>query len=139
MHPFFVALSRLQLPGTDFAIAGSGPLFARGWIPDIGDLDVIARGTAWKKACKLGEVINAPFSRTRMVPLFNGKIEVLDGWFPEIWSVDKLIDEADHICGLRFVQLDIVFASKEMLQRPRDKMHLNVLTAHGIPRESRRP
>ena len=123
-HPFFGLLGSLHLPPEDFAIAGSGPLFARGWIAEIGDLDVIARGQAWLRICQRGEVGQAPLASVHRVLLFDGKIEVLDGWFPASWDVDTLIDEADLISGLRFVKLEVVAETKKMLQRPQDIQHL---------------
>jgi hypothetical protein len=124
-HPFFGLLGSLHLPPEDFAIAGSGPLFARGWIAEIGDLDVIARGQAWRRICQRGEVEEAPLASVHRVLLFDGKIEVLDGWFPAIWDVNTLIDEADLISGLRFVKLEVVAETKKMLQRPQDIQHLD--------------
>ena len=124
-HPFFGLLGSLHLPPEDFAIAGSGPLFARGWIAEIGDLDVIARGAAWRRICELGEVEEAPLASVHRVLLFDGKIEVLDGWFPAIWDINTLIDEADLIAGLRFVKLEVVAETKKMLQRPQDLQHLD--------------
>lgn len=131
-HPLFLSLLSLDLPRADFAIAGSGPLFARGWIDSIGDLDVIARGPAWDQARKLGKVADAPLSTVQRVSLLDDRVEVLDGWFPEIWSADLLIDGADMLLGLRFVKLHIVAETKKMLNRPQDKLHLAVLAAHGI-------
>jgi hypothetical protein len=124
-HPFFGLLGSLHLPPEDFAIAGSGPLFARGWIAEIGDLDVIARGQAWRRICQRGKVEEAPLASVHRVLLFDGKIEVLDGWFPAIWDVNTLIDEADLISGLRFVKLEVVAETKKMLQRPQDIQHLD--------------
>jgi hypothetical protein len=124
-HPFFGLLGSLHLPPEDFAIAGSGPLFARGWIAEIGDLDVIARGQAWRQISQLGKVEEAPLASVHRVLLFDGKIEVLDGWFPAIWDVNTLIDEADLISGLRFVKLEVVAETKKMLQRPQDIQHLD--------------
>ena len=126
-HPFFGLLGSLHLPPEDFAIAGSGPLFARGWITEIGDLDVIARGQAWRQISQLGKVEEAPLASVHRVLLFDGKIEVLDGWFPAIWDLDTLIDEADVIAGLRFVKLEVVTETKKMLQRPQDIHHLEMI------------
>ena len=126
-HPFFGLLGSLHLPPEDFAIAGSGPLFARGWITEIGDLDVIARGQAWRQISQLGKVEEAPLASVHRVLLFDGKIEVLDGWFPAIWDLDTLIDEADVIAGLRFVKLEVVTETKIMLQRPQDIHHLEMI------------
>jgi hypothetical protein len=129
-HPFFQELLSLQLDTANFAIAGSGPLFARGWIDDPRDIDVVARGSAWEAATQLGQVIAAPYSDVRHVTLFDGDIDILDGWFPERWPVDDIIDGADLICGLRFVRLDIVVATKRMLARPRDLTHLRIIAEH---------
>jgi hypothetical protein len=129
-HPFFRELTSLQLDPENFAIAGSGPLFARGWIDDPGDLDIVARGSAWDAAAKLGKVVPAPYSDVQHVTLFDGDIDILNGWFPERWPVDHIIDEADLICGLRFARLDVVVATKRMLARPRDLIHLRVIMEH---------
>jgi hypothetical protein len=120
----------LQLDPENFVIAGSGPIFARGWIDDLGDIDVIARGSAWNAAAKIGKAIVRPHSSVQRISLFDGDVEIFDGWFPERWSVDWLIDGADVICDLRFVRLDIVAATKRMLDRPRDLMHLRMLAEH---------
>ncbi|MEW2379934.1 hypothetical protein AB0883_28040 [Micromonospora sp. NPDC047812] len=130
-HPYMQKLLSLRLPRQHFAVAGSGPLFARGWISDPGDIDVVARGPAWRIARQHGEATPAPYSDVQRLKLFGGQLEVLDGWFPEVWSVNKLIDEADIIDGVRFVQLSVVIATKKRLSRPRDVEHLNIMEAHG--------
>jgi hypothetical protein len=131
-HPGFKLLLSLGLPRDDFAVAGSGPLFARGWIHDPSDVDVIARGAAWSQVCELGPVEPAPFSRVQRVLLFDSQIEVLDGWCPEVWSVDHLIDDADIIEDLRFVQLAVIVETKKLLHRRRDELHLDILREHGV-------
>ena len=130
-HPGFKLLLSLGLNRADFAVAGSGPLFARGWISDTGDVDVIARGTAWTQVCKLGPVAAAPLSTVQRVLLFDGRVEVLSGWFPELWDTNQLIDDADIVEGLRFVKLDVIAQTKKRLQRPQDELHLKILTQHG--------
>ena len=117
-HPLYQELLSLKLAQDNFAIAGSGPLFARGWISDPSDIDVVARGSAWNAAAQLGQVTPAPYSDVHQISLFDGDLEILDGWFPECWPVDQIIDEADLICGLRFVRLDIILTTKRMLGRP---------------------
>jgi predicted nucleotidyltransferase len=47
-------LKSLKLPTEDFAVFGSGPMYAHG-IKELGhDLDLIARGVAWEKAKEHG-------------------------------------------------------------------------------------
>lgn len=126
-HPLIVDLLALGLPTADYVVAGSGPMLAHGLIDDPSDLDVVAREAAWDVAVKLGEVEQAPFGPVRRVVLLDGRIEILDGWFPEIWSVAELIAGATVVSGIPFVSLDVVRRSKEILDRPRDHRHLEIL------------
>ncbi|HEX5204734.1 MAG TPA: hypothetical protein VFW27_32820 [Actinoplanes sp.] len=132
-HRYFRELLSLRMPPGDFVICGSGPLYARGWIDDPSDLDIVARGAAWKIAARLGPIEAAPYSAARRVPLFGGDLDVFDDWFPEFGTVDELIDRADVLAGLRFVTLDVVATTKLMMGRDRDRAHLQVLRAHGHP------
>ena len=126
-HPLIVDLLALSLPAADFVVAGSGPMLAHGLIDDPSDLDVVARRGAWDIAVGLGEVEPAPFGPVRRVVLLDGRIEILDGWFPEIWSVADLIAGATVVAGIRFAAMDVVRKSKEILDRPRDHRHLELL------------
>lgn len=130
-HPNIRLLLSLSLPVEDYAIAGSGPLFARGWIDDPADIDVVARGDAWKAARGLGDPVPAPHSRVQLISLYGGRVEILDGWFREFWTTDYLIDTADVIHGLRFVSLAVVAATKQHLGRPRDIAHLELMRERG--------
>lgn len=118
-HVFFGQLLSLHMPTGDFAIAGSGPLYIRGLIDELGDLDVIARRDAWDIATAHGEPVRVDYSTAQVVRLFGGHIEILDAWFPEVWPVDELIDNADVFEGLRFVALDVVRKTKEAIHRPK--------------------
>jgi hypothetical protein len=131
-HPIFRKLLSLKLPPNDFTIAGSGPLFARGWIKDPTDVDVVARGRAWELAVRVGQARPAPYSTVNRVVLFGGEVDILDGWFPEVWPVDYLIASSDMIAGLRFVTLDVVAATKRKMMRPRDIEHLQIMEMHGF-------
>jgi hypothetical protein len=132
-HRYFRELLSLRMPTGDFVICGSGPLYARGWIDDPTDLDIVARGEAWKIAEERGSIEAAPYSAARRVALFGGDLDVFDDWFPEIGTVGELIARADVIGGLRFVTLDVVATTKLMMGRDRDRAHLAVLRAHGHP------
>ncbi|MEV4756041.1 hypothetical protein AB0J86_13135 [Micromonospora sp. NPDC049559] len=121
---------RIGLCRDDFVIAGSGPLYARGWIDDPSDLDIVARGAAWSAATRLVPPADAPYSTVQRVVLREGQIEIFDGWFPERWHVDELIDGADLIQGFRFLRLDVVSWYKAHLNRERDREHLAIMAAH---------
>jgi hypothetical protein len=133
-HEYFRELATLSLPQRDFAVAGSGPLFARGWIDDPGDLDVVARGEAWRMVCGMAPLERAPISGSAQVSLFHGHLEFFDEWFPPRWRAAELIDSADVIEGIRFVRLEVIEATKRMLRRPRDLVQLAVLRRHRRPR-----
>src|SRR5439155_10577139 len=128
-------LLSLGLDRADFAVAGSVPIFVRGWIDDPGDIDVVARGPSWRKVASLGEVWVKPATGVRRVRLFGGGVEVFNGWFPFRWQVDRLIDEADTFHGVRCVRLDVVVTTKQMLARPRDREHLRIISERlsGLP------
>ena len=55
-HELLEQLVALRLPEDDYVLFGSGPLLVRGWIADVDDLDVLARGAAWARAQELGSV-----------------------------------------------------------------------------------
>jgi len=75
----FGKLRALGLPAGDYAVFGSGPLAIRGLIEGARDLDVVARGTAWERARRLGTVREAP-GGDPVVRLEGGVIEVFGGW-----------------------------------------------------------
>jgi hypothetical protein len=130
-HPYVRNLVSLDLDASNFAFIGSAPIFARGWIGSPNDIDVVARESAWNTALQLGDVSLVPNSTVRKVSLFDGNVEILDGWFPERWSVDEMIDGSDILYGLRFVSLDIVTAVKRLLSRPKDLTHLRIISKHA--------
>lgn len=135
-HLFFEQLCSLHLPGNDFAVAGSGPLYIRGLISELNDLDVVARGRAWQIATMHGNPEAAPYCSVRVVSLFNKNVEIFDGWFPKSWSIDYLVDQADVIEGVRFIPLDVVRQTKEKLHRPKDIEHIRIIDEYVNRRTS---
>lgn len=119
-NPLFAKLISLDLPKDDYAVFGSGPLYAHGLREEIHDIDMIARGEAWKKALTLGEVGVPKSGDGRVVVIGEDEIEVLDKWGPGEWDTDELIDTAEEIEGIRFVTLATVLKWKKMLMRPKD-------------------
>lgn len=125
--PLFKELQKLNLPAHDFAIFGSGPLFVRSLRESIHDLDIIARGEAWKKAAELGEVEHAQIGSGNVIKLLNGQIELFNKWGPQEWNTDDLIDTADLIDGIRFVTLKNVLRWKNIMKRPKDFLDIDVI------------
>jgi hypothetical protein len=119
-HPLFQSLASLELQANDYVVFGSAPLLAHGLRDKISDLDVVARGRAWQRACELGERLTRAGRGTEMVQLLGGLIEISPDWITPEWSADELIDDADVIDGIRVARLDKVLAYKRQLGRPKD-------------------
>ncbi|MFI2616314.1 hypothetical protein [Streptomyces sp. NPDC018584] len=120
-HPLVVKLLSLHLPATDYVVAGSGALLAHGIRDQIGDLDVVARGAAWKTAEALADPVPAPSWHGRMVLLFGGDIEVFDRWLPGTPEPDVLIEGAEWVSGIPFCPLPQILLWKERSIRPKDQ------------------
>lgn len=119
-HPLVRALTELDLPSTDYVIAGSGPLLAHGIRDEVSDLDIVTRGPAWELAQTMGPLSTAPWENVQRVLLRRGRLEVLNGWFPSTWDIDEFIDNRVLIDGLPFAPLDRVLQWKRTLGRAKD-------------------
>ena len=117
-HPFFQELISLRLPAGDYVIAGSAPMLAHGLKRNIGDIDILARGEAWKIALEFGQAAKSPLGPAQRVVLFQGDIEILDGWFD--YSVDSLIEEGECVDGFKFLPLARTMEWKNALGRELD-------------------
>ena len=123
-------LLALRLPPDDYAIFGSGPMLAHRLKTEVRDLDVIARGTAWAAAVKLSVPVAAPSGSGLMVELDGGDLQIFSAWTSPAWDVDRLIDEADIVGGIRFVPLIRVLAWKRESGRPKDLADIKVIEAY---------
>lgn len=128
-HPLIERFLSLDLPKKDWVIFGSGPLYAHGIIKNLRDLDVVARGEAWKKALKFGIPQRLSLGN-RGIRLFNGKVEIINAWVPGKWDIDKLIDTAEIIEGVRFVNLENVLKWKRKMARPKDLSHIKMIEGY---------
>lgn len=124
-HPLILKLLSLGLPAKDYAVFGSGPMFAHG-LKDLGhDLDLVARGEAWKMMLQSGQIDTS--KGYPIATYFDGEIEAFDSWGPGKWDTDELIDTAEEIEGIRFVQLEKVLAWKKVMNRPKDVEHVRLI------------
>ncbi|MGH6657936.1 MAG: hypothetical protein ACRDVE_22330 [Actinocrinis sp.] len=117
----------LGMPTADYAIAGSAPLYAHGLRSRLGDVDVVARGRAWRIAQTFGKPARAPSGIGRVVRLEDGQIEIFDRWVSAQWPIDTLIDRAEVIDGVRFVSLRDSLAWKRFLHRAKDTRDIRLL------------
>lgn len=121
------ALRSLQLPAGDYAVFGSGPLIVRGIIEADNDLDVLCRGEAWTRATEIGDLVYLPEHDVEVVSFFGGAITAGPRWAIGEFDTDELIDSAEILEGLPFVQLKHVVRYKEIAARPKDLAHLRLL------------
>lgn len=129
MEALLARVADLALPHGDWVILGSGPLWAHGILATPPrDLDILARGAAWHRACRLGRVERAARG-DQVVRLADGLVEVFDGWAPMTWAVDDVIDRAEWLHGLPWARLEYVLEFKRALGRPKDLEHVLLLEA----------
>jgi hypothetical protein len=127
----FNQLRQLGLPSGDYAIFGSGPLLVRGIIPMSNDLDVICRLQAWQLVCTLGEMECSPEFGVNIVTMSGGALTFGTRWGIGDFDVDTLIDTAETIDGLPFVQLEHVVRYKKIRASARDLQHLRTMKTAG--------
>lgn len=125
MHHLVQELLGLGLPTGDWALFGSGPLLMRGWIDEVGDLDIISRGHAWTHAQALGT--DVVLEDGAMIYQIGEGITVGTSWAYGDLSIDQLIDSAEMIDGVPCVQLQYVLAYKLIADRPKDRSHISVI------------
>ena len=126
----FDQLKGLNLPVGDFAIFGSGPLVVRGIIPASNDLDILCRRLAWKTVQEIGELEYLSDYDVTIVTMCDGRLTFGTEWGIGNFDIDALIDSAELIDGLPFVQLEHVASYKEIMKRPKDLDHLEALKAY---------
>jgi hypothetical protein len=84
------------------------------------DLDLVARGEAWRKAAERGRVTLAASGLGLRVELFGGRIEVFDHWLAGFSDVDAMIDSAARVQGIPFMSLGDTLRWKRRLGRAKD-------------------
>jgi len=128
-HPLVVELLDLDLPIGDWALFGSGPLLIRGWIDEVGDLDVISRGVAWEKARQMGHLETVAGGIE--IAVVGSHITIGSSWAYGDPDVEHLIDTSEMIDGVPCVTIDHVVAYKRIADRPKDRAHLAVIEANS--------
>jgi hypothetical protein len=116
----FDTLTRLDLPTTEFVVAGSAPLLLKGLRQRITDVDVVVRAGSWEKAEQLGESSAARFDGAREIHLADGKLHVLDRWFPSLWDAEEVFASTVRVGSYRFLTLPATLTWKRHLGRPKD-------------------
>ncbi len=125
-NPLYTQLLDLDLPQGHYAVFGSGPMFAHGLLGSPNDIDLIARGAAWDRLVEVAETFGVQES-AHQLSLFGGNIEAFTTWKPGEWDIDALIDSAECIDGVPFVQLHLVLRWKRRLDRAKDRIHCRII------------
>ena len=125
LHPLIQKLKTLDLPTKDYAVFGSGPMMAHG-LTESNDLDIIARGEAWKKAKATGAITKTKSGNDK-VEFFDGAVEIFDSWINGEWDINTLINEAEIIDGIPFVRLEEVLHWKKNRSAPKDAEHSRLI------------
>lgn len=134
-HPLIKLLLSFGLPRDDFVVHGSGPLLARG-LRTVDELDLVARGAAWREAARLGRPVpgGGDVTGARVYELPGECIHVSRHWIlppaDTDAGVDALIDNAEIFEGIRFARLDDVLAYKEHLGRAKDFADIRLIARH---------
>lgn len=128
----FDALRGLKLPAGEFAIFGSGPLAVRGVIDSVGDLDVLCTSRAWNVVARIGRIEHLPEYDVDIVTLQDGRLSFGRSWGIGEFDIRRLIETAEMIDGLPFVQLEHVVAYKRLRGSDKDRRHLQALGRCGL-------
>jgi hypothetical protein len=120
-------LSATDLGAGNHAIFGSGPLLIRNVIDRVNDIDIIARGEAWRRTAAAGELVHLPDHNITIASLHSGRLTVGTSWAIGDIDIDDAIDTADQIEGIPWVRLDLVAEYKRVARRAKDIEHLRLL------------
>jgi len=117
-HPFYKKFLTIEMPRKDFALFGSAMMYIKNIVEDMHDLDIVARGKAWKKALQKGRQETA-MAGDKKVTFFNSDIEIFQNWFgskfPGMFDTNELIDNAETIDGIKVIDLPEVLRWLEKL------------------------
>lgn len=130
MKNFFSLLDTLRLNKNEYAITGSGPLYAHGLISSIdNDLDIIVQSEAWKKCLKHGIPKKGKFGDL-IINLFNNQIQIFNGWSITNEPVSDIINDSKIYKGYPFASLEHVLSYKNKLLRLKDVYHIELIKEH---------
>lgn len=125
----FLLLQSLPLEPGEYAIFGSGIMFALGIRPlaELHDLDIVVSKSGWEKVKILGKTFYDPVWKCNWLKLFDEQIELFDGWGPGEWNVTGLISEAEIVDGFPFVNIENVIKWKKVMGREKDMRHIEIM------------
>ncbi|MGI9233946.1 MAG: hypothetical protein ACR2RD_09985 [Woeseiaceae bacterium] len=134
----FDQLRQLRLPADRYAIFGSAPLAIRGIIPACNDLDILCKQDVWDIVSRDGVTEFLPEYHVTIASFFDGAITFGREWGIGDFNVAELIETAEMIDSLPFVQLEHVVRYKKIRSSDKDIEHLNALrrSSHQLAKSS---
>lgn len=120
-------LDKLDLPKSQYAIFGSGPLAIRG-LRDSDDLDIIVKTKLWNYLKSKYKQDKVQIKGKNYLIIKIGKVEVGNSWGPYFGNmIDKLIGQAEIIDGYPFIKLEYVLEWKKKSGREKDKVDIRLI------------
>ncbi len=135
LNDILARLRELRLSPNDYVVHSSASLVLRGVLDEAGDVDVVARGDAWRQALawvERGEAELDKGEHDQRVSL-GPDVEVYDGWLGE--SAESVVARAEFVQGVPCAPLADVIAMKQRLDRPKDRIHLARIREHLAGRD----
>ena len=121
MHELLKKLAKLDLPESEYAIFGSGPLAIRG-LKEANDLDTVVTDRLFNDLSeRYGDE-----DPDRLV-LEGGDIEIYPARNSLLDEPDSAIDRAETIESFRFVLLEDIIRWKEKMGRQKDLEHIQII------------
>lgn len=124
------SLEQLALDEALYVVHSSASLVLRGVLETAGDVDIVAHGSAWRRAEEMVRDGAASLDRgthDQRVSL-GSDVEIYDGWLGE--SGEAVVSRAEIVQGVPCAPLQDVIAMKLRLDRPKDRRHLELICAH---------
>lgn len=97
----------------------------RGWIDEVGDLDVLSRGPAWAEARRVGRMVTLE-DGTDIAEVDPG-VTIGNTWRFGPATIDEMIDTAEIIDGIPCVRLGYIEAYMRLFDRPKDRIRLEII------------
>ena len=125
-------LKELQLLIGEFALCGSAPMAARG-LRDSHDLDIVVSEQIYQKLQiqYSDEEYKSPLGFLRI-----RNLEISNTWMNDITEAKNIIAEAEIINDLPFAPLKYVIDYKQMLNRQKDLIDLQLIEEYLLQEKS---
>lgn len=118
-------VNALELPCSSFVIFGSAPMLALGLLQQVGDIDILARASAWETACRLGTPLDA--GKGDLVVRL-AEVDIYNGWMGA--DTRAIFQTKFSVNSLPYAPLWAVLEYKRTLNRPKDKAHIALIETY---------